>query len=193
MEKKLTTPILFLIFNRPDTTQKVLNAIRQAKPKQLFVAADGPRENKKGEREKCEQTRRIIEQVDWDCEVHTLFRDKNLGCKMAVSSVEIREEIKREMKDVPWARFLVNNLGAQDIIKNWLRHGKQLSISNAKSPQPQSSRLLKIPDRPQIKLHTSNARFSNSKMKKLLGWEQKISFNEAIELTKKWLEHQRLP
>ena len=82
----LTTPVLFLIFNRPDTSQEVFNRIRQAKPKQIFVAADGPREDKKGEKEKCEQARRIIEQVDWDCEVKTLFRDKNLGCKIAVSS-----------------------------------------------------------------------------------------------------------
>jgi len=81
----LTTPVLFIIFNRPDTTQKVFNAIRQAKPKQLFVAADGPRPDKEGEKEKCEQVRKIIEQVDWDCEVNTLFRDKNLGCKIAVS------------------------------------------------------------------------------------------------------------
>ena len=83
----LTTPVLFLIFNRPDTTQKVFNAIRQAKPKQLFVAADGPRKDKEGEKEKCEQVRKVIEQVDWDCEVKTLFRDKNLGCKIAISSV----------------------------------------------------------------------------------------------------------
>ncbi len=82
----LITPVLFVIFNRPDTTQKVFNAIRQAKPKQLFVAADGPREGKEGEKEKCEQVREIIEQIDWDCEVKTLFRDKNLGCKIAVSS-----------------------------------------------------------------------------------------------------------
>ena len=82
----LTTPVLFLIFNRPDTTQKVFDAIKKAKPKQLFVAADGPREGKEGEKEKCEQARKIIEQVDWDCKVKTLFRDKNLGCKIAPSS-----------------------------------------------------------------------------------------------------------
>lgn len=82
----LRTPVLFMIFNRYDTTQKVFNAIKRVKPRQLFVAADGPRENKEGEKEKCEQVRKIIEQVDWDCEVKTLFRDKNLGCKIAVSS-----------------------------------------------------------------------------------------------------------
>jgi len=82
----LTTPVLFLIFNRPDTTQKVFNAIRQAKPKQLFVAADGPREDKKGEKEKCEQARKVIEQVDWNCKVYKNYSDVNLGCKVRPSS-----------------------------------------------------------------------------------------------------------
>lgn len=82
----LTTPVLFLIFNRPDATQKVFNAIKRAKPKQLYVVADGPRKDKEGEKEKCEQARKIIEQVDWNCEVKTLFRDKNLGCKIAARS-----------------------------------------------------------------------------------------------------------
>lgn len=81
-----TPPILFLIFNRPDVTQRVFDAIREARPKELFVAADGPRTNKTGEVEKCEACRKIIEQVDWDCEVKTLFRNENLGCKKAVSS-----------------------------------------------------------------------------------------------------------
>jgi hypothetical protein len=77
----MNTPILFIIFNRIETTQKVFDAIREAKPRQLFVAADGPRVGKRGEKEKCEETRNIINQVDWDCEVKTLFRDENLGCK----------------------------------------------------------------------------------------------------------------
>lgn len=82
----LTTPVLFLIFNRPDTTQKVFNAVREAKPKKLFVAADGPRSDKEGESEKCRKAREIATSVDWDCEVKTLLRAKNLGCKIAVST-----------------------------------------------------------------------------------------------------------
>ncbi|MDR1226086.1 MAG: nucleotide-diphospho-sugar transferase [Prevotellaceae bacterium] len=82
----LSTPILFHTFNRLDTTQRVFNAIRQVQPKQLFVSADGPRLNRQGEREQCEQARAIIKQVDWDCEVKTLFRDENLGPGLAVSS-----------------------------------------------------------------------------------------------------------
>ena len=79
------TPILFLIFNREDTTRQVFEAIRHQKPKYLFVAADGARKHKQGEAEKCRQVRDIIK-PDWDCELKTLFRDENLGCKLAVSS-----------------------------------------------------------------------------------------------------------
>ena len=81
----MNTPILFLIFNRPDTTKKVFDVIREVKPKQLFIAADGPRIGKIGEKEKCEETRKIINQIDWDCEIKTLFRNENLGCGKAVS------------------------------------------------------------------------------------------------------------
>ncbi|MCG3164359.1 MAG: hypothetical protein POELPBGB_00113 [Bacteroidia bacterium] len=52
----------------------------------LFIAADGSRDEKKGEAEKCKEVRKVAQLVDWPCEVKTLFRDKNLGCKIAVSS-----------------------------------------------------------------------------------------------------------
>lgn len=82
----LQSPVLFLIFNRPDKTKQVFEAIRQAQPAKLFVAADGPRIDKKNEKELCEQTRDVIKQVNWPCEVKTLYRTENLGCKIAVSS-----------------------------------------------------------------------------------------------------------
>lgn len=78
------TPILFLIFNRPDTTEKVFEIIKKIKPKKLFVSADGSRPHKSGEKEKCEETRKIIGRVDWDCEVYTNFSEENLGCKKGV-------------------------------------------------------------------------------------------------------------
>jgi hypothetical protein len=82
----LNTPILFLVFNRPDTTKQVFAKIREVKPKQLFIAADGAREHKEGEQAKVDEVRKfILENIDWDCEVKTLFRDKNLGCGKAVS------------------------------------------------------------------------------------------------------------
>jgi len=41
----LKSPVLFLAFNRPDLTRRLFDAIRQAKPEQLFIALDGAREN----------------------------------------------------------------------------------------------------------------------------------------------------
>ncbi|MDD2530962.1 MAG: nucleotide-diphospho-sugar transferase, partial [Bacteroidales bacterium] len=60
-------PILFIIFNRVDTTLTVFEEIRKQKPKYLFVAADGPRTNRPDDAENCKQTRQIINQIDWDC------------------------------------------------------------------------------------------------------------------------------
>ena len=82
----LSTPVLFLVFNRPDTTQIVFDEIRKAQPAQLFVAADGPRKDHPADKELCKKTREIIQQVDWDCKVFTRFQDENLGCKIGVSS-----------------------------------------------------------------------------------------------------------
>ncbi len=82
----MKTPVTFIIFKRPETTQKVFDVIRQAKPTKLFVVADGPRANRDGEAEKCAAARAIIERVDWDCEVITNYSDINLGCAKRVSS-----------------------------------------------------------------------------------------------------------
>jgi len=77
---QLTTPVALLIFNRPDTTARVFEAIRQAKPPQLLVVADGPRPDRADDIEKCKAARAIVEGVDWDCEVLTNYSDLNLGC-----------------------------------------------------------------------------------------------------------------
>lgn len=82
----MKTPVLFLLFNRPEQTFRVFEEIRKAQPEKLFIAADGPREDKEGEAGNCEQARSIVNKIDWKCEVKTLFRDKNLGCRDAVSS-----------------------------------------------------------------------------------------------------------
>ena len=82
----LDTAVLFLVFNRPDVTKQVFDTIRKARPPRLYIAADGARSEKKGEEDKVSQVRKIVGQVDWDCDVKTLFREKNLGCKVAVSS-----------------------------------------------------------------------------------------------------------
>lgn len=78
-------PILFLVFNRPDPTFKVFETIRNARPERLYIAGDGPRTNRPGEAESCAQVRRVVERVDWPCQVQTFFREQNVGCRRAVS------------------------------------------------------------------------------------------------------------
>jgi hypothetical protein len=80
----LHTPVLLLIFNRPDTTEKVIEAIRLYKPRQLFIAADGPRKGREDDIVKTTEARNIaLQKVDWECEVKTLFQEDNLGCGIA--------------------------------------------------------------------------------------------------------------
>ena len=85
--KSFDIPILLLVFNRPKLTKIVLNRIREKRPKYLFIAADGPRKNQPEDAQKCSEVREIVDElIDWPCEVKTLYRDENLGCRNAVSS-----------------------------------------------------------------------------------------------------------
>ena len=91
-------PVLFLIFNRPDLTIQSFEAIRAARPDQLFISGDGPRTGEVEDVEKVALARTVTERIDWDCEVRTRFHDQNLGCAQAVSS------------GIGWAFESVNNL-----------------------------------------------------------------------------------
>jgi len=82
----LPTPILFLIFNRPDQTKKVFDEIRKIRPSKLFIAADGPRTGRPEDIEKCRLAREVVNNIDWLCEVKTLFQEKNLGCKIGATT-----------------------------------------------------------------------------------------------------------
>lgn len=82
----LSTPVAFLIFNRPELTKTVFAEIAKVKPKKLLVVADGPRQDKQGEAEKCAAARAVIEQVDWDCEVLKNYSEVNLGCGIRVAT-----------------------------------------------------------------------------------------------------------
>ena len=81
---QVRSAVLFVIFNRPDTTNLVFNEIRKAKPQRLYIGADAARSGRPGETLLCEQARSVINKVDWDCEVKTLFQGRNLGCRAGV-------------------------------------------------------------------------------------------------------------
>ena len=83
-EWELRTPVAFFIYNRPETTRRVFEAIRQVKPPRLYVVADGPRGDRPGDSERCEAARALID-VDWDCKVRKNYSDVNLGCSGRVA------------------------------------------------------------------------------------------------------------
>jgi hypothetical protein len=80
------TPVALIIFRRPDETAKVIEALRLVRPKQLFVIADGPRLEQPDEIDRCKATRAVIDQVDWDCDIHKNYADVNMGLKHRVST-----------------------------------------------------------------------------------------------------------
>lgn len=81
------TPILFLVFNRFDTTLRVFNEIRKVKPKKLYVSCDGPRPGNLVDQDQVKRIRDYLtKSIDWECEFSTNFYESNLGCKEAVSS-----------------------------------------------------------------------------------------------------------
>jgi hypothetical protein len=82
----MSAPVLLLVFNRPEATARVFEAVRRARPEHLYVAADGPRAGRAGEAARCEAVRAIVSRVDWPCKQHTLYQDENLGCKRAVGA-----------------------------------------------------------------------------------------------------------
>ncbi len=84
MQDSFSTPILLLIFNRPTAVEKVIQNLRAIKPKKIYVGADGPRHDKPDDRTKCTQTRDALKNIDWPCEIVTLFRVQNMGCRNAV-------------------------------------------------------------------------------------------------------------
>lgn len=83
MDHLIESPVLFLVFNRPEKTQRVFNIIRNVKPKKLYVAADGPREHVISDHDNCSKVRKIVSDIDWECESKFLFHEKNLGCSLA--------------------------------------------------------------------------------------------------------------
>jgi hypothetical protein len=78
------TPVTFFIYNRPEKTKRSFEAIRRARPVRLFIVADGPKDDK--DRLAVAETRSVVENIDWECEVIRLYSENNMGCALRVSS-----------------------------------------------------------------------------------------------------------
>ena len=135
----MNTPVLLLIFNRPQTTKRVFECIRQAAPKQLFIAADGPRTTRIGEAALCDECRAIVQKIDWPCTVKTLFRDNNLGCGKSVSQAltwffeQVEEGIILEDDILPHPDFFPYC----EILLEKYRHDTRIGFISGKNYRPE--------------------------------------------------------
>lgn len=79
----MSAPILFMVFNRPDSTRRVFETIRRQRPEKLYISCDGPRIENDDDRQKIVEVLEICQKIDWPCTVSWLVREENLGCKKA--------------------------------------------------------------------------------------------------------------
>ncbi|WP_192924993.1 hypothetical protein [Sodalinema gerasimenkoae] len=128
----LQTPVILLIFNRPDTTERVFEAIRQAQPTQLLIIADGPRPDHPQDAHQCAAAREIINHVDWDCDLLKHYSQENLGCRRRVSSgltwafQQVEEAIILEDDCLPHPSFF---RFCQELLEKYRDEPRIMSIS----------------------------------------------------------------
>lgn len=79
-------PVALVLFNRPEKTARVFAEIARARPRKLFIVADGPRPDVPEDAARCLAARSILERIDWDCEVLTNVAERNMGCKSRIAS-----------------------------------------------------------------------------------------------------------
>jgi hypothetical protein len=72
-------PVLLFVFIRPNTLKEVFDVIKEARPSKLFLASDGPRPDHPDDWEKISESRRIVEEIDWDCCVYQYYLKENHG------------------------------------------------------------------------------------------------------------------
>lgn len=95
---KTDVPVLLIFFTRPDTFSKVFEAVRKARPSKLFLACDGPRDNRPDDIAKIEECKKIASNIDWECEVYTNYSQENLGCGV------------RPQSAITWALSIVDRI-----------------------------------------------------------------------------------
>jgi len=130
----MKTPVALLIFNRPDTTERVFAEVARARPHKFFVVADGPRPDRPQDVEKCAAARAIIERVDWECDVFKNYSDVNLGCgrrpATGISWVfeQVEEAIILEDDCVPHPTFF---RFCEELLERYRDHEKVMMIAGS--------------------------------------------------------------
>jgi hypothetical protein len=133
----MQTPVALFIFNRPDSTARVFSRIAEARPPELFIVADGPRDGRALEAEQCAKTRRVVEQIDWPCRVHTNLAPHNMGCTQRMATGiswvfdQVEEAILLEddcLPDPTFFRF------CEELLERYRQHPQVMQIAGFNIP-----------------------------------------------------------
>lgn len=79
-KSELDVSVLLLFFNNADRFSQVFNQVKKARPARLFLYQDGPREGTCDEKGIIACRKVIEENIDWECEIHKHYCEKNYGC-----------------------------------------------------------------------------------------------------------------
>lgn len=127
----MEAPVVLIIFNRQDATERVFSEIAKIKPKKLFVIADGPRLDHPDDDRNCSETRKVIEHINWDCEVLKNYSDVNLGCGHRIASgiswvfEQVEEAIILEDDCVPNPSFFKY---CEELLKKYRKDERVMTI-----------------------------------------------------------------
>lgn len=78
--------VAVIFFNRTDSLKEVFEQIQRARPSELYLIQDGGREGREADQEDIRQCRKIFDDINWECQVHKNFAEKNMGCGRRVST-----------------------------------------------------------------------------------------------------------
>ncbi len=77
---KIDVPVLLIFFARPGCFAQVFEQVKKARPSKLLLYQDGPRDGNIKDMEGIAKCREIVADIDWECEVHRYYQEKNVGC-----------------------------------------------------------------------------------------------------------------
>jgi hypothetical protein len=87
MDNAPFAPVILLVFNRPEVTEHLIEALRSVQPQELLVVADGPRATHAEDSALCARVRELVASgITWPARVRTHFAERNLGLRQRVSS-----------------------------------------------------------------------------------------------------------
>ena len=80
----MKTPLLLLLFNRPELTKKLIARLKLIKPKKIYINIDGPRNGNLKDQVLCKEVLKLIKKIEWPCKKYIKINKTNKGCRKSV-------------------------------------------------------------------------------------------------------------